>query len=88
MLNTYIVNSVILVLFVGLFTAIIGSSLAWIISAYDFPLRWIFSMGTDSTLGNPAVYRCLYVSWNFELYRRDSNDVTKSVGYHGEPAIL
>ena len=53
MLNTYIVNSVILVLFVGLFTAIIGSSLAWIISAYDFPLRGFFQWGLILPLAIP-----------------------------------
>lgn len=43
MLGTYITNSLTLIIFVGLLTALIGSSLAWIISAYDFPLRGFFS---------------------------------------------
>ncbi|RYG73302.1 iron ABC transporter permease [Lentibacillus lipolyticus] len=53
MLDTYIVNSVILVLFVGLFSAIIGSSLAWLISAYDFPLRRFFQWGLILPLAIP-----------------------------------
>ncbi|MFC2946875.1 ABC transporter permease [Virgibacillus sediminis] len=53
MLNTYITNSLILVLFVGLFAALIGSSLAWIISAYDFPLRGFFQWGLILPLAIP-----------------------------------
>ncbi|WP_171046440.1 ABC transporter permease [Lentibacillus cibarius] len=53
MLDTYIVNSVILILFVGFFSAIIGSSLAWLISAYDFPLRGFFQWGLILPLAIP-----------------------------------
>ncbi|WP_185959752.1 ABC transporter permease [Lentibacillus cibarius] len=53
MLDTYIVNSVILILFVGFFSAIIGSSLAWLISAYDFPLRRFFQWGLILPLAIP-----------------------------------
>ncbi|MGP4070968.1 ABC transporter permease [Piscibacillus sp. B03] len=53
MLSTYITNSLILILFVGLFTALIGSSLAWLISAYDFPLRGFFQWGLILPLAIP-----------------------------------
>ncbi|WP_443089769.1 ABC transporter permease [Virgibacillus sp. MG-45] len=53
MLNTYIMNSSLLVLVVGLLTAIIGSSLAWLISAYDFPLRGFFQWGMILPLAIP-----------------------------------
>ncbi|MCT4563189.1 MAG: iron ABC transporter permease [Maledivibacter sp.] len=44
LLKDYVINSIILVVFTGIFTTIIGTGLSWIISAYDFPgrrfLRW------------------------------------------------
>ncbi|RPF53991.1 iron(III) transport system permease protein [Aquisalibacillus elongatus] len=53
MLSTYITNSIILILFVGVFTALIGTSLAWLISAYDFPLRGFFKWGLILPLAIP-----------------------------------
>ncbi|MEX2104053.1 MAG: ABC transporter permease subunit, partial [Bacilli bacterium] len=46
MLTDYIFQSLTLVLFTGLFTVIIGVTLAWIVTAYEFPFkrffRWAF----------------------------------------------
>ncbi|MGM8214887.1 ABC transporter permease [Bacillaceae bacterium W0354] len=53
MLNTYIQNTLILVFLVGIFTALIGASLAWIISAYDFPFRNFFQWGLILPLAIP-----------------------------------
>ncbi|WP_194840902.1 ABC transporter permease [Filobacillus milosensis] len=53
MLNTYIKNSLILVVAVGVLSAIVGSSLAWIISAYQFPLRNFFQWGLILPLAIP-----------------------------------
>ena len=37
LLEEYVINSLIIVFFVALFTIIIGTSLAWLVSMYDFP---------------------------------------------------
>jgi iron(III) transport system permease protein len=42
MLADYVLQSLGLVLFTGLFTAALGVSLAWLVTAYDFPLRRFF----------------------------------------------
>jgi len=39
LLKEYVINTLIIVIFTGFFTVVIGTSLAWIISIYDFPLR-------------------------------------------------
>ena len=45
LLKEYVINSLIIVFFVALFTTIIGTSLAWIVSMYDFPgvniFKWL-----------------------------------------------
>ena len=45
LLQEYIINSLIIVLFVAIFTIIIGTSLAWIVSMYNFPgvnvFKWL-----------------------------------------------
>ncbi|MBH9965859.1 ABC transporter permease [[Bacillus] enclensis] len=53
LLKNYAANSIILVLLTGLFTAILGVSLAWIIAAYDFPMRRFFSWGLLLPLAIP-----------------------------------
>lgn len=46
LLKEYVTNSLVLIIFTALFTIILGTSLSWMISAYDFPMRnffkWIF----------------------------------------------
>lgn len=42
LLKEYVTNSLVLVIFTALFTVLIGASLSWIISAYDFPMRNFF----------------------------------------------
>ena len=45
LLQDYVVNSIIIVIFVAAFTVIIGTSLAWIVSMYEFPgvniFKWL-----------------------------------------------
>ncbi|WP_174758170.1 ABC transporter permease [Alkalibacillus haloalkaliphilus] len=53
MLQNYIQNTLILVFFVGILTLFIGTSLAWIISAYDFPMRRFFQWGMILPLAIP-----------------------------------
>lgn len=42
LLKDYIKNSLFLITFTGLFTVIIGVILAWLVSAYEFPLKNFF----------------------------------------------
>jgi iron(III) transport system permease protein len=42
LLKHYVTNTVILVVLKGLFTAFLGVTLAWLIAAYDFPLKKFF----------------------------------------------
>ncbi|OAT84940.1 iron ABC transporter [Bacillus sp. MKU004] len=53
LLKNYAANSIILVLLTGLFTAVLGVSLAWIVAAYDFPMRRFFSWGLLLPLAIP-----------------------------------
>ncbi|WP_110113459.1 iron ABC transporter permease [Bacillus sp. CGMCC 1.16541] len=53
LLKNYVANTVILVLLTGIFTATLGVSLAWLIAAYDFPLRRFFRWGLILPLAIP-----------------------------------
>ncbi|KJS87176.1 MAG: iron ABC transporter, partial [Desulfosporosinus sp. BICA1-9] len=43
LLQDYITNTLMIIGFTGVFTVLVGSGLAWLISAYDFPGRRIFN---------------------------------------------
>lgn len=45
LLKNYVTNTAILVVLTGLFTAFLGVTLAWLIAAYDFPLKKFFRWG-------------------------------------------
>ncbi|CAH0345475.1 hypothetical protein BCI9360_01761 [Bacillus sp. CECT 9360] len=53
LLTDYILNTMILVLITGFFTIIIGVSMAWFISAYDFPFKNFFKWGIILPLAIP-----------------------------------
>ncbi len=53
LLQSYIVNTFLLILFTGLFTILVGTSLAWLISMYDFPFKNFFSWGLILPLAIP-----------------------------------
>jgi len=53
LLKDYIINSLILTIFTGIFTVFIGTSLSWIISIYDFPLKNFFKWGLVLPLAIP-----------------------------------
>ncbi|MBM7614452.1 iron(III) transport system permease protein [Alkaliphilus hydrothermalis] len=42
LLEEYVINTLVILLFTGAFSLIIGTSLAWLVSVYDFPLRGFF----------------------------------------------
>lgn len=54
LLKDYIINSLILVFFTGIITAIIGIGLAWLIVAYDFPLKRYLKWGLILPLAIPS----------------------------------
>ncbi len=53
LLLDYVLQSIWLVLFTGLFTVLIGVSLAWLISAYDFPMKRFFRVALVLPLAIP-----------------------------------
>lgn len=53
LLVDYIINTVSIVAFGGLLTMIIGTSLAWLVTAFDFPMRKFFKWGLLLPLSVP-----------------------------------
>ncbi len=53
LLKDYVVNTTIIAVFTGIFTMIIGTSLAWLVSAYEFPMRKFFRWGLMLPLAIP-----------------------------------
>lgn len=53
LLRDYIINTVIICTFTGLFTIVLGVSLAWLVSAYEFPMRKFFRWGLILPLSIP-----------------------------------
>lgn len=53
LLKDYLVNSLKLIFFTSIFTIFIGTSLAWLISAYDFPLKGFFKWALILPLAIP-----------------------------------
>ncbi len=54
LLNKYMFNTLMLVVFTALFTGIIGLSLAWLVSVFEFPLRKQLQWGLMLPLAVPA----------------------------------
>ena len=53
LLKNYIFNTIFLVVLTGLLTSILGITLAWLTTAYDFPLRKFFRWGLMLPLAIP-----------------------------------
>ncbi|KJS23217.1 MAG: iron ABC transporter [Clostridiaceae bacterium BRH_c20a] len=53
LLQDYIINTLKLVVFAGIFTILLGTSLSWLISAFDFPLRNFFKWSLVLSLAIP-----------------------------------
>lgn len=54
LLKDYIIDTLKLVIFTGIFTMIIGTTLAWLIAAYEFPFRKFFKWSLILPLTIPA----------------------------------
>ena len=55
LLKNYVANTVILVVLTGIFTAFLGVTLAWLVAAYDFPLKRFFRWGLILPLSIPPL---------------------------------
>lgn len=53
LLKDYIINTFILIIFTGFFAILIGTSLAWLVTIYDFPLKKFFRWGLILPLAIP-----------------------------------
>ena len=54
LLKNYVANTFTLVVLTGIFTAFLGVTLAWLIAAYDFPLKRFFRWGLILPLSIPT----------------------------------
>ncbi|SER79676.1 ABC transporter permease [Salipaludibacillus aurantiacus] len=54
LLQEYIINTVLLIVFTGAATMLIGTSLAWLVTNYRFPLKNFFAWGLILPLAIPA----------------------------------
>jgi iron(III) transport system permease protein len=54
LLKNYVLNTIILVVVTGILTAFLGVTLAWLIAAYDFPLKRFFRWGLILPLAIPS----------------------------------
>lgn len=54
MLNKYMLNTLLISGFTALFTVLIGTSLAWLVTVFDFPLRGVMKWGLMLPLAIPA----------------------------------
>lgn len=53
LLKEYIINSMILIVFTGFFTILIGTSLSWLISVFEFPFRKFYKWSLVLSLAIP-----------------------------------
>ncbi|WP_092494450.1 ABC transporter permease [Virgibacillus salinus] len=80
-------NTSIIILFTGILTILIGTSLAWLISAYDFPLKRFFKWGLILPLAIPpyiAAYTyngILNYTGTLQTILRNKFDVTVNQDY-------
>lgn len=79
LLKDYIVNSILLVAAVGALTVTIGLSLAWLVSAYDFPGRRFFRWALLLPLALPP-YIAAYTYTNMFSYTGIVQRTLRSIG--------
>lgn len=79
MLRDYVLQSVWLVLGTGFFTVLIGASLAWLIAAYDFPMKAFFRWALMLPLAVPP-YIAAYTYSNMLSYTGVVQKTLRSLG--------
>ncbi|PZE19527.1 iron ABC transporter permease [Paenibacillus xerothermodurans] len=67
LLQDYMLDSLVLVLFTGFFTVVIGLALAWLVAAYDFPMKRFFRWALILPLAIPP-YIAAYTYANMLSY--------------------
>ncbi|MBS4190635.1 iron ABC transporter permease [Bacillus sp. FJAT-49705] len=88
LLKTYVANTVILVLLTGIFTAILGVSLAWLVAAYDFPLKRFFRWGLLLPLAIPPYIAAYTYKTMFSYTGVIQTTLRNQFNYQIDPEIL
>ncbi|QED49261.1 ABC transporter permease [Cytobacillus dafuensis] len=88
LLKTYVANTVILVLSTGIFTAFLGVSLAWLIAAYDFPLKRFFRWGLLLPLAIPPYIAAYTYRTMFSYTGVIQTTLRNQFNYQIDPEIL
>lgn len=84
LLKDYVINSAVIVIFTGLFTVIIGLVLAWLITAYDFPLKRFFKWALILPMAIPANIAA-YTYSGMLSYTGIIQKTLRSMGYSPNP---
>ncbi|MEG2892432.1 MAG: iron ABC transporter permease [Clostridium sp.] len=79
LLNEYIINTIIICLFTGMFTLILGVGISWLITAYDFPLRGFFKWALILPLAIPP-YIAAYTYSGILGYTGDIQKILRGIG--------
>lgn len=87
MLRDYVLQSVWLVLFSGAGTVLIGVSLAWLIAAYDFPLKSFFRWALMLPLAVPP-YIAAFTYSNMLSFTGVVQTTLRSWGFQPNPALF
>jgi len=87
LLKDYIINTITLITFSGLFTVIIGTSLAWLVTVFRFPLRGFFKWALILPLAIPpyiaafTYHGLLNYTGLIQTFLRNSLDIQVSQKY-------
>jgi iron(III) transport system permease protein len=87
LLKEYIINTVTLITFSGLFTVIVGTSLAWLVTVFRFPLRGFFKWALILPLAIPpyiaafTYHGLLNYTGLIQTFLRNSLDIQVSQKY-------
>lgn len=84
LLRSYLVETSVLVLFTSLFTVLLAVPLAWLIAAYDFPLRGFFRWGLMLPLTIPP-YIAAYTYSTMFSYTGVVQTALRSLGVTPDP---
>ncbi|MEF9934383.1 MAG: iron ABC transporter permease [Clostridium sp.] len=79
LLKDYAINTIIICIFTGVFTLVLGVGISWLISAYDFPLRRFFKWGLVLPLAIPP-YIAAYTYSGILGYTGDLQTLLRSIG--------
>lgn len=87
LLNKYVFNSILLIVFTGLFTIIIGSFSAWLVTMFEFPGRKFFSwafvlpIAIPPYIGAYTYHGILNYTGVIQTFLRNSLNITVSQKY-------